>query len=75
MTFKVVTLVGSLNFNYCVDVIWFCNIHLQHQTILSDPLEVDNSCIVSHLKLQQTLLYLLREADQQRSETGLIGIF
>ena len=69
MTFKVVSLVGSLNFNYCVDLIWFCNIYLQHQTILSDPLEVDDRCIVSHLKLQQTLLYLLTEADQQQRQT------
>ena len=51
-----------------MDSRWFCNIHLQHQTILSDPLEVDDRCIVSHLKLQQTLLYLLTEADQQQRQ-------
>ena len=33
---------------------------------------MDDRCIVSHLKFQQTLLYLLREADQQQKQVQLV---
>ena len=37
------------------------HVYLQLKTVLSHLLQLDDRCVVSHLKLQQPLLYLLRQ--------------